>query len=86
MQMKKEEIEQMLRKVANDNSTLDRRIQEAIRKEEDVKKEMDREVKRFEDRLNKASEERRELEAEKVANTTKSHDLERQLLEVKNAA
>jgi hypothetical protein len=86
MQMKKEEIEQMLKKVANDNSTLDRRIQDAIRKENDVKNEMDREVKRFEDRLNRAAEERRELEAEKVQNTTKSHDLERQLEEAKKAA
>lgn len=84
--MKKEEIEQMLKKVANDNSTLDRRIQDAIRKENDVKNEMDREVKRFEDRLNRAAEERRELEAEKVQNTTKSHDLERQLEEAKKAA
>lgn len=76
----------MLKKVANDNSTLDRRIQDAIRKEEDVKREMDREVKRFEERLNKAAEERRELEAEKVKNTTQSHDLERQLEEAKRAA
>ena len=86
MQMKKEEIEQMLKKVANDNSTLDRRIQDAVRKEDEIKKEMEREVGRFEEKLNRAAEERRKLEEEKVKNTTESHNLERQLEEAKKAA
>lgn len=86
MQMSKDQIEQMLKKVTNDNTSLDRKIQDAIRKEEDIKKEMDREVGRYEDRLNKAAEERRKLEEEKVKNTTHSHDLERQLEEVKKVA